>query len=188
MPPTSTPPYIYGQLSYILSLLSNHVLLVAILLCTSLPVAMALEGTASVFAIVSLSLQLIECVDKIRTFIKGVKQARAELESLLGTLDVLASTIQSIRDAPPDGNSLSRTAVMSGLQNCEDNLGPLKEMADKYSRLAQQQSSSRRQLWNDLKFAMKAQEIRDIKDKLQHSATFLTLDRKSTRLNSSHWE
>lgn len=57
-----------------------------------------LSGVASGMAVVSLSLQLIQSVDKIRTFIGNVKGAAKELERLAGLLCRLAAILEDTRN------------------------------------------------------------------------------------------
>lgn len=58
----------------------------------------ALSGAASGMAVISLSIQLIQSVDKIRTFIRNVKGASAELERLAELLARLAAVLDDVRN------------------------------------------------------------------------------------------
>lgn len=57
-----------------------------------------LSGIASGMAVVSLSLQLIQSVDTIRTFIRNVKEAEKELERLASLLTRLAAILEDTRN------------------------------------------------------------------------------------------
>lgn len=57
-----------------------------------------LSGAASAIAVVSLSIQLIESVDRIKSFIKNVKGAPKELERLVGLLTRLAAILHDAQN------------------------------------------------------------------------------------------
>ena len=65
-----------------------------------------MEVAGGVVGIVSLSLQLIETIDKIKTFVSDVKDAPKELIRLGDLLDRLEALIQDIHTAMENQKSL----------------------------------------------------------------------------------
>jgi hypothetical protein len=56
-----------------------------------------MDGAASIIAVVSLAIQLIQSVDTVRTFVRDVKGASKELERLVELLDRLSALLQDVR-------------------------------------------------------------------------------------------
>jgi hypothetical protein len=55
-----------------------------------------LSGAASVFAVVSLAFQLVDCIVQIRDFCKRVKGSKSQIDRLLADLSLLQTILESL--------------------------------------------------------------------------------------------
>jgi hypothetical protein len=140
-----------------------------------------MEVVSGAFAVVSLSIQLIQSVTTIKAFIQNVKQAPTEFKRIVWTLDALESHIKEVQDVlkkqashfGPD-YSVPSGAIISSLRRCEDHLRPLKKIVDEYGPTARGDASRRAKLWDNLTLAMKRTEISTIRDDIHQEMTLLT--------------
>lgn len=123
-----------------------------------------MEVAASGIAVASLALQLIQTADTIKTFIRDVKGAPAELQRVSQTLDALRATLEDVRSViefqssrlgqhvPPPSS-----ALVASLHRCENHLKPLKKIVNEYGPILQSPSQRPRK-WDKIKFNFKTKE------------------------------
>ncbi|OAL42951.1 hypothetical protein IQ07DRAFT_525288 [Pyrenochaeta sp. DS3sAY3a] len=134
-----------------------------------------LAGVASGMAVVSLSLQLIQSVDTIRTFIRNVRDATKELERLSSLLTRLAAILEDTRNLLElqsasenriDGFSAPSSSVLICLQSCKISLQPLETLVQKMQKSPN--ASSLSQLRSDIKLGLKTKDITLLETRIQH--------------------
>ena len=139
----------------------------------------ALSGVASGMAVVSLSIQLIESVATIKTFIRNVKESPKELERLVDLLERLEGLLEDIRDLlerqSPKGQYLPMPSMMifRNLQSCEKTLQPLNEMVKKLGTSTPLAGTGMARLKGGLKVAFKTKDIADLEARIEREITFL---------------
>jgi len=139
-----------------------------------------LSGVASVFAVASLALQLIQTVDTVKTFVKDVKGASKELERLAELLDRLGALLQDVRELMERQTSLEHFPVPSNtifacLKSCETSLGLLEDVVKKYGKVRGSNPSAVKRWKDDLKLAFEAKDIATFELRIQTLATCMQL-------------
>jgi hypothetical protein len=140
----------------------------------------AMEVAASAVGIVSLSLQLIETIKKIKNFIRDVKDAPKELSRLEDLLERLGALIQDIRAAMEKQKSLPgqhvpapSASVFHGLKACEKSLEPLLEIVNKYEDSRVRRNSAMARLKRDIQLGLMTKNILEFETRLQHEMNYL---------------
>jgi hypothetical protein len=131
-----------------------------------------LSGVASGMAVVSLTVQLLQSANAIKTFIRDVKSASKELERLSESLDCLSALLTNVRDVMERQTSLQHCPLPSQtisdcLKSCQSSLGLLEETAKKYERKQGGSASALKKLKDDIKFGFKTQDITAIEARIQ---------------------
>jgi DNA repair ATPase RecN len=132
----------------------------------------ALSGVASGMAVVSLTVQLLQSANAIKTFIRDAKSASKELERLSDLLDCLSALLTNVRDVMERQTSLQHCplppqTIFNCLQSCESSLGLLEEIARKYEKRQGGSASALKKLKDDIKFGFKTQDITAIEARIQ---------------------
>jgi hypothetical protein len=131
-----------------------------------------LSGVASGMAVVSLTVQLLQSANAIKTFIRDVKSASKELERLSESLDCLSALLTNVRDVMERQTSLQHCplppqTVYDCLKSCQSSLGLLEDITKKYERKQGSGASAIRKLKDDIKFGFKTQDITSIEARIQ---------------------
>jgi hypothetical protein len=132
----------------------------------------ALSGVASGMAVVSLTVQLMQSTNTIKTFIRDVKGASKELERLSELLDCLSALLTDVHDVMERQTSLKHCplppqTIFDCLKGCKGSLGLLEDIARKYERKQSGSASAMRKLKDDIRFGFKTQDITGIEARIQ---------------------
>ncbi|KAF2033585.1 hypothetical protein EK21DRAFT_58205 [Setomelanomma holmii] len=137
----------------------------------------SLSGVASSMAVASLSIQLLESVSKIRTFLRYVKGASKELERLAELLDRLRALLEDVRDVMERQTSLQAQhfpapsmTIFNSLKSCEESLKDLEIGIDKYKSVL---CGAMKRLKEDIKFAFKSRDIEGFEARIQRDIEYL---------------
>ena len=151
----------------------------------------ALAAAASGMAVASLSIQLIDSIGKIKTFIRNVKEASKELERLGDLLDRLCTVIEDVRDLMERQASLQgqhfptpSSAISKCLQSCEKTIQPLCDLVERFKTSAPRTGSSFSKLKGDVKLSFRAKDIAEYETKIEREIGYLhaTLGTNSTAI------
>jgi hypothetical protein len=139
-----------------------------------------LSGVASGMAVVSLSIQLVETVGKIRAFIRNVKDAPKEIERLVGLLEKLEMLLSDVRDI------MDRQALLQGqhfptpsatilhcLQSCEQTLQPLHDIIERSQLPKTPHHSAMAKLKNGIAFGFKTKDIATWEARIEREVNYL---------------
>lgn len=132
-------------------------------------------------AIASLSIQLVESISAIKTFIRNFKDAPKESYRIVDLLERLSDLIEGVRDMTHQqtrlhGHQLPAPSpiIFRCLKSCKATIQPLQSLAEKYDQSQTQNSSPITKLKGDLKLAWKAKDIVAIEAKIQQEIQYLT--------------
>jgi hypothetical protein len=151
----------------------------------------ALSGAASGIAVVSLSIQLLQSVGTIKSFIQDVKGASKELERVVALLDRLNALLEDVRDVMERQTLLQgqhfpapSQTVFDALKSCEGVLESLQSIVGKYQKSLNYNASAMMKLKSDIKFSFKAKDIAGFEIKIQWEIDTLhtALGLNSTRI------
>jgi hypothetical protein len=137
-----------------------------------------LSGVASGMAVVSLTVQLLQSTNTIKTFLRDVRGASKELERLSELLDCLSALLADVHDVMERQTSLQHCplppqTIFDCLRSCESSLGLLEDIAKKYGRKQGGNASTMRKLRHDIKFSFKTQDISGIEARIQRDINSL---------------
>jgi len=139
----------------------------------------ALSGVASGMAVMSLSIQLIESVATIKTFIHNVKDSQKELERLVDLLDRLEGLLEDTRNLlerqSSKGQYLPMPSMMifRNLQSCEKTLQPLNAMVKKLESSTPLADTRMARLKSGLRIGFKTKDIADLEVRIERDINFL---------------
>ncbi|KAH3947140.1 hypothetical protein HBH53_120310 [Parastagonospora nodorum] len=130
------------------------------------------SGVASVFAVASLVLQLIQTVNTAKTFVRDVKGASKELERLAELLDRLSALLQDVRELMERQKSMVHFPVPSNiifvcLKGCKKSLGLLDDVVEKYRKVPGISSSAVKRWKYNVKLALEAKDIELLETRIQ---------------------
>jgi hypothetical protein len=132
-----------------------------------------LSCTASVFAVASLAVQLLQSVDNARAFIRNFKSASRELQRLSYLLERLRALLQDVRDVIKRQASLQHfplpsNTIYSCLRSCKTSLLLVEDEVKGYdSGQLSNRTSCVKKLHLDVKFGFKARNIAHLETRLQ---------------------
>ncbi|KAN0121729.1 hypothetical protein V8E51_000055 [Hyaloscypha variabilis] len=90
-----------------------------------------LSGAASVFAVVSLALQLVDSVATIRDFCQRFKGSKAQIDRLLADLLLLQAILESLAGSQQNLDTVINAAPLYlALEQCADQIRPMKVFVD----------------------------------------------------------
>ncbi|KAH3911890.1 hypothetical protein HBI56_137800 [Parastagonospora nodorum] len=123
-----------------------------------------MDGAASIIAVVSLTLQLVQTVNTVKTFVRDVKGASKELERLITLLELLGALLQDVRDVMERQTSLRDFPLPSNtifvcLKSCEKSLGLLEDEVTKHRKVQGSNPSAMKRWKDDVKLAFRAKDI-----------------------------
>jgi hypothetical protein len=140
----------------------------------------ALSAVASGMAVASLSIQLLQSVGTIKSFIRDVKGAFKELERLVTLLDRLNALLEEIRDVMERQTSLQgqhfpapSPMISDALKSCQGSLGLLQSVIEKYKRTSNGKSSTAKKLKDDIKLSFKSKDIAGFEVQIQREIDYL---------------
>jgi signal transduction histidine kinase len=141
----------------------------------------ALSGVASGMAVASLSLQLIQSISTINTFIRAVKGAPKELERLVESLERLRAILNDIcqlmelqTSRSSHGIPMPSMTIFNCLKSCEHQLRPLQSLVDRYGNNHSQDRSKSGKLWDSVTMGFKTKDILGFEARIQQEMTNLT--------------
>jgi hypothetical protein len=139
-----------------------------------------LAGVSSGMAVASLSLQLIDTIKRINTFVHNIKDAPKELSRLEGLLERLDALLQDIQAAVVQQTSLlghqmpaPSASIYHGLQACEKSLEPLLELVKKHQDTRAQGNSTIARLKSDIRLGLKTKDIAEYEVRIQQDIDYL---------------
>jgi DNA repair ATPase RecN len=137
-----------------------------------------LSGVASGMAVASLTLQLLQSVNTVKSFIRNVKGASKELERLGELLNRLGSLLNDVRNIIERQTSLQQCSpplqtIVGCLKSCESSLDSLHAMAQKYSKQPYGNNKAFQKLKADIIFALKTKDMIGLEDRMQRDISNL---------------
>lgn len=141
----------------------------------------ALSGVASGMAVASLSIQLIESINKIKTLIRNVKNAPNELIRLNELLERLGALVEDVRDvlgqqqsSPGHPFPTPSMTIFNCLKGCESSLQPLNDLVETHEQSQSQMGSAMTKIKGNIKFALKVKDIAGFENRIQQDVNYLT--------------
>lgn len=136
-----------------------------------------MEGVASIFAVFSLTLQLIDTVNTIHKFLRSVQGAPGEILRLIDDLDqlqdylhqakLLAEQHQDSMDPP-----CSTAMLLKALKNCKSSVEGLANLVSTIESVGNHQSDLRR-TWSAFKVISKKEDNQHCQIRVQDAITRL---------------
>ena len=122
-----------------------------------------MDGVSGSFAVISLTIQLVETSRRIADFVKSIKNASSEVKELFDSINQLHALLKYIKDILEEQYQIlpvakSPQVVSSALRTCEQRLRPLEIILHHAQTSAQCQTRFRRTSALT-KFVLKKQEI-----------------------------
>jgi len=139
-----------------------------------------LSAAASGIAVVSLAIQLVDSVEKIKRFLRNVSDAPKELERLVDLLDQLELILQQIAQLVQQqidarsGETDIPTTVMRAIKTCESKLGMLEKLIETTKQASSASNRATRTI-GSLKLAWKKKDIQECENQLRDAINLLTL-------------
>lgn len=131
-----------------------------------------MDGAASVFAAVSLAIQLAENMKKLNNFWKSVQDAPKDVHDIIADLDLLSPILDEIgREAERDQ---SHSTIESALRGC---VGVSEELAAIVDNFQHGFASDKRAMrkWMAIKCARKIDKLSRFQNRLERLKTILML-------------
>lgn len=144
-----------------------------------------LSAAASGIAVVSLAIQLVDSVGRIRRFLRSVSDAPKELERLVDLLEQLELILGQIQmmvekqqNADP-GNTGLFTNVLRAIKSCEIKLARFESLieATKHSSFSGKRTAKTTE---SFKLACKKKDIQDFESQLNEAMNLLNLTLTAT--------
>ena len=131
-----------------------------------------MDGATSVFAAVSLAIQLAENVKKLNDFWKSVQNAPKEVHDIIADLDLLSPILDEIgREAERDQ---SHSTLESALRGCVSASEELATILDSFQTGFASDKRARRK-WTAIKCARKLDKLSRFQDRLERLKTNVML-------------
>jgi hypothetical protein len=140
-----------------------------------------LSAGASIIAVVSLAIQLLDTVREVRGFLRNVSDAPKELARLIDLLEQLELIVENIkmlmerqRQHNADVDEGICASVHKALKTCETKVAILDELVKKAKTTSEGRNKVVRS-WGSLKLANKKKDIEEFETQLQHALKVLDL-------------
>lgn len=130
-----------------------------------------LSGGASVFAVVSLAIQLQESITKLIEFWKAVQNAPSSISALLGELKTVSAVLASSR--PSNGDVELDGLAERVRQICEDKISLLRSKVADPARALTSSSRFKRNL-GSIRIVLKQTEIESIQTDIERALSLLS--------------
>lgn len=131
-------------------------------------------------AVASLSLQLLQSISEVKTFLRNVRDAPKELERLADLLERLEGILQDVRDIMERQSSLQgqhfptpSMTIFKCLKSCEKTLQALQDIVKKVAALYAQDRSAIARLKDDVKLEFKAKDIAAFETRIEREINYL---------------
>ena len=131
-----------------------------------------LSSASGVFAVVSVAVQLAECIKKIVEFSNAVQGAPAHICALFHNLEVLAAMIFQVQQL--NGHVAFDNANEKALQNCQRKVLKLQNTIHE-AQLNLKSKSSVRQKWGAFQTSLKRDEIQSMQRSIEEAKLTLQL-------------
>jgi DNA repair exonuclease SbcCD ATPase subunit len=139
-----------------------------------------LSGVASGMAVASLSIQLVDSISTIKTFIHNVKDAPKELERLVDLLERLEALLEDVRALMERQTSLQAQhfpkpsmTIFKCLKSSEKTLEPLQAIVERCTPSKSKTGGGIDKLKSGLKISLKAKDIKDLEARIEREINFL---------------
>jgi hypothetical protein len=140
-----------------------------------------LSAASSGIAVVSLAIQLVDSVRKIRRFFRTLKDAPEELGRLLDLLEHMELMLENIGKLVDPDSDIS-PSVLKAIHTCENALNKLDALIQKVKRNSSAQSPMKRSL-GFFRLACKKQEVEEIEKQLDRAVGSLNMAMTYFHLN-----
>lgn len=131
-----------------------------------------ISSASSVFAVVSIAIQLAESIKKLVEFGKAVQDAPASICALFHDLEVLAAVISQIQQI--NGNTVFDNVSEKALQNCHQKISKLQNTIHQ-AQLSLKSKSSTRRKWGAFNITLKKDEIQSLQRSIEEAKSTLQL-------------
>lgn len=136
-----------------------------------------MDGVSGAFAVVSLAIQLLESVQKIRRFLHSVQDAPEEVRNLAESLDLLHEQLDQTRLLVQQQDGLTdhlgtAAPLTNALANCKTKVERLVAVVDKLQKSLHCNGRLQRK-WGALKVFYKKEDIASHKDQVRDAVTML---------------
>lgn len=141
-----------------------------------------LSAVGSGIAVISLSIQLVQSIDTIRTAIRRAKSASAEIERLARQLEVLKALLEDVRQMIEyqsscgiDAMPMPSATIFDCLKGCERGIEPIVKLLSAYGQRAASSDSKTARLRRDMRLGLKTTDIAGFEDRIQQEVTRLNM-------------
>lgn len=146
-----------------------------------------MDGVSSAFAVVSLSIQLVETGEKISKFLTSVQDAPSEVVKLGQTLDQLNSTLKQVSYLLEQQYLVLRLPgspvfITNALENCERRIKMLEDVIQK-AKMSMDHRNAVKRSWAAMRFVSKKEEIQEMQNQLRDAEAGL-----QTAMLSNSWQ
>jgi hypothetical protein len=146
------------------------------------PTMDGLSGVASGIAVISLSLQLVQSIDQIKTKIRHVRGAPAEVGRLTRVLDLLRALLDDVRQMMEyqtsrvgDAIPMPSMTIFDCLKGCEEQIEPLVQIVRDYEQRETDSASKLAKLRRNVKVGFRASDITGFEDRIQREVNRLNM-------------
>lgn len=130
-----------------------------------------MDGVSSIFAVISLAIQVLDTVQKTSGFLKNIQDAPAELIELSETLDQLGLVLQEVKlllnqrymVLPLPGSPM---VLLRALDECERRIKPL-QVIIREVRGTMEQGNRAQKTWASFKLVIKKERLRELRTNLR---------------------
>ena len=137
-----------------------------------------MDGVSGAFAVVSLTIQLAETIQKIKGFYREIRNVPKELLILIQDLDRLDGCFKCVRDlieqqnSPLNASSSSLKLVESVLGDCKTIFQELETFVNKAGGSLVRRNHLQR-AWGSLKIVLKKEDIQNLQNQLRKATETL---------------
>lgn len=137
-----------------------------------------MDGASGVFAVVSLTIQLVDTIQKIRSFFHEIRDVPKELLTLVQLLNRQDDCFKLVRDFVEQQNSTSSvspaslTLILNTLGDCETIFETLESFVNK-ARSSLVHRNQLQRTWASLRIALKKEDIQELQNQLRDATNAL---------------
>ena len=139
-----------------------------------------LSAVASGMAVVSLTIQIIDSINTVKSFVRNVKGAAQELKRLIDLLERLETLLSDTRNLMEQQSTLQAqhfpappTTIYKCLQSTEKTIQPLVDTVEKLQKSKAHAGSSMARFKNDLILGFKAKDIACLETRIEQEVSYL---------------
>lgn len=134
-----------------------------------------LSAGASGFAVVSIAIQLAESIKTFSEFIGSIREAPADIESILSELQILSSTLNDIQ--PYRSQCNANSTLKDVLENLQRKISAFMTLVNQY-KPGLDSTSRRIRKWNAVKIAFNSKKFKKLRESLNETKITLILARQ----------